>query len=78
MKNMDDAIVYGRIFKNGSPYGTERMHEGNYYVEYSEDLSFLANDECQLYLKRGSGSIVQCRNFRVYNNVGPFTEVVKD
>ena len=55
--------AYGRIYKNGVAYGTERTDgAGAGYVYFNEDLEFTANDEIQLYLKYsinvgvGSGS----------------------
>jgi len=41
--------VYGRIYKNGSPFGTERNTTSKTYVTFSEDLIFDEGDLCQLY-----------------------------
>lgn len=44
--------MYGRIYKNGVAFGTQRgPNSGNYY----EDLSFSAGDLCQLYIRNRYG-----------------------
>jgi len=41
--------VWARIYKNDSPYGTERSTTSTSWVSFSEDLSWNANDRCQLF-----------------------------
>lgn len=50
--------VLAKIYKNGSPLGTERDWQGAGYEPYTEDLGpFSANDLIQIYVKRvGLGS----------------------
>ncbi len=53
--------VYGRIYKNGSAYGTERAQGADTSGTWTEDLTFAADDDVQLYCK-GGGS---CKWFRL-------------
>ena len=61
-------IAYGRIYKNGSSWGTERSTTKATYTEYSEDLAgWAVGDTIDLYVKTQSGSYAaMVRNFRVY------------
>jgi hypothetical protein len=43
--------VYGRIYKNGVAYGTERSTTSTSWQSYSEDLDFEDGDECELYYR---------------------------
>jgi hypothetical protein len=43
-------IAYGKIYKNGQPWGTERSTAGG-PVLFTEDLQFSKGDLVQLYLK---------------------------
>lgn len=55
--------VYGQIYKNGVAYGTERTIA----TGWSEDLSFLAGDLIQIYMKSSNpGTEVFISNFQVY------------
>jgi hypothetical protein len=62
-------FAYGKVYKNGSPIGTERSTKG---VEiFSEDFSgIIPTDKIQLYIHNyndgGSGNTARCRNFRIY------------
>ncbi len=71
------VTVYGRIYKNGSPIGTERSTYGVSYTTYSEDISnWDIGDLCQLYTRTGNVSYpAYIRNFRVYSGE-PIVEVV--
>lgn len=44
-------VVYGRIYKNGEAYGTERSMSSITPETFSEDLAFVARDLIQLYMK---------------------------
>ena len=48
--------VYGRVYKNGSPFGIERINSTTNTLTYTEDLYFEAGDHVQLYAKMLSGS----------------------
>ena len=64
--NFGDA--HARIYKNGSPYGTERVTNSTSWQSYSQDLSFVAGDLCQLYAHGNSGiatGAAVVRNFRM-------------
>ena len=65
------SAAYGRIYRNGSPVGTERSTTNTSYVNYSEDISgWSAGDLIQLYTKAGTfGFAVYVRNYRVYGDV---------
>ena len=49
IKNQNGAISYGRIYKNGVAYGTQRATASGSYVSYTEDLAFNAGDEIAIY-----------------------------
>jgi hypothetical protein len=63
--------AYGRIYKNGVAVGTERVNNTVSWVEYSEDLSFTAEDEIQLYVKSqtGAGGVTAYRSFKIKTDV---------
>jgi hypothetical protein len=58
---------YGRIYKNGVAFGTERTKNGVVATVYSEDLAFNAGDTCELWLKTANATI-NCiaYYFRIY------------
>ena len=45
------TTVYGRIYKNGAGFGTERSTTSTSLVYYTEALSFTTNDYVQIYAK---------------------------
>lgn len=65
MKSSDGSTVYGRIYKNGSPIGTQRSTDSTDYVPFEEDLSsgLAAQDLIQIYAKAGT-DLVYIRNLR--------------
>jgi hypothetical protein len=51
-----DTYGYAKIYKNGSPVGTERSVLGAGYQTFSEDFAFAVGDDIQLYVRtQGSG-----------------------
>jgi len=60
--------TYGKIYKNGVAYGTERSQQ-TAYATFSEDLNFDAGDLAQLYIKVSSGSGGMEKNFRIYGDL---------
>lgn len=60
--------AYGRVYRNGSAVGTERLTTSGSYQTYSEDISgWSIGDLCQLYVKTSdSGSANSYRNFKLY------------
>ena len=67
--------AYGRIYRNGSPIGTERSNSDGTDITFSEDTTgWEEGDLIQLYHHHtgGTGSEgASVRNFRVYYNQGP-------
>lgn len=60
---------YGKVYKNGSPIGTERQEMAGVWTTYEEDFSVATGDDIQLYTKyndSGGGVGGLCRNFRIY------------
>lgn len=57
--------AYGRIYKNGVAVGTLRQTVSYSYVTFSEDITFAANDYCQLYISAQWGIPIATRNFRI-------------
>ena len=57
--------AYAKIYRNGSPYGTERVNTSTTFEPYTEDLEFSEGDYIQIYAKCGTGGRAQVRNFRI-------------
>ncbi len=57
--------AYGRIYKNGAAFGTERSNQSTNPVTYTEDLAFTAGDLVQLWAKNVTASNTHVRNFRL-------------
>jgi hypothetical protein len=69
LKNDDGSVVvYGRVYKNGSGFGTERSKNNNTYATFTEDLDFTSADTCELRIKTSNlgAADVRGRNFRLY------------
>jgi len=70
-----DLTAYGRIYRNGSPVGTERSVSKTSYTTFSEDIAnWEEGDLIQLYYHHVGGTRserVRVRNFRVYYDAGP-------
>lgn len=61
------ASWFGRIYKNGSAFWTQRETTSTTYVNYSEDLVFSPWDLIQLYSSaNGASASAEVRNFRIY------------
>ena len=76
--NTGGGSTVARIYKNGSPVGTEES-EGNsgWNPEIEEDISFVAGDNIQLYLKSTTaGQNQACRNFRLKGVIVPAQTIV--
>lgn len=59
----------GRVYRNGSAVGTERLSLASTTTEFSEDISgWTVQDEIQIYCKKtgGGGADGTLTNFRVY------------
>jgi hypothetical protein len=59
------TTVYGRIYKNGVAYGTERSLSASITQSYSEDLAFSAGDLIQVYCYRASATNVSIQDFQI-------------
>ncbi len=59
--------AYGRIYKNGVAFGTERSTTSASAVVFSEDLSFSDGDTCELWIKNSNaGSTAYTGDYRAY------------
>ncbi|MDD4985833.1 MAG: hypothetical protein PHQ43_08595 [Dehalococcoidales bacterium] len=66
------GTTYGKIYRNGTPVGTERTKADNVFETFSEDISgWSAGDSVQLYCygNPASGPRVDFRNLRVYASI---------
>jgi len=63
------ASVYGRIYKNGVAFGTERLTTSTIGAEYSEDLVFSKGDTCELWTKYNDVYNSYVSNFRIYFDI---------
>jgi hypothetical protein len=59
------GTAYGKIYKNGSPAGTERSTTLSTYTNYEEDISVAIGDNIELYAKASSGYSYFVKNFRL-------------
>jgi hypothetical protein len=65
--NNSDYHVYGRVYKNGVAFGTERSMQSATGVEYSEDLAFNAGDTCEIWIRYQNASYWgYVSSFRIY------------
>jgi hypothetical protein len=64
------SAAYGRIYRNGSPYGTEQTTTSTTYVTFSEDLIFTIGDSIELYIHTATSGAYWAvtRNFRLYGD----------
>jgi len=73
IRSSDSSITtYGRIYRNGSAYGTERSTTSTSYVSFTEDLAFWSGDYVQLYCKTSVVNIdypSYVRNFRILGKI---------
>lgn len=72
-----EGTYYGKIYKNGVAYGTERSRSGTGSETFSEDLTFDSDDACELWGKTsGAGNWPKAKNFRIYSTLG--SQVITD
>jgi len=71
--------AYGKIFKNGADFGTQRITGSTTYETYTEDLAFANGDLVQLY-HRSANVTHTCyvRNFRLKADRYHIHEVLTD
>lgn len=65
------ANAFGRIYKNGVAFGTERNDSDTLFTAYVENLTFAAGDLIQLYVKATWGDTTQVKFFRLYWFIKP-------
>ena len=67
--------AYARVYRNGSPVGTEHSESQATWTTFSEDIGgWQSGDYVQLYYRQVGGTGVQSakvRNFRLYYDQGP-------
>jgi len=68
MKALSGVTAYGRIYRDGTAYGTERSTTSTSYVTFTQDLRFDVTDRIQLFL-RSSGYASYASNFRLYGDI---------
>jgi hypothetical protein len=64
-ENGSYTTAYAQIYKNGVAYGTQRSTASGQNVAFSEDLTFAANDEVQLYTWNSGAYHVNVQDFQV-------------
>jgi len=80
MKASGATQGYGKIYRSGSPVGTERTTISTSYTTYSEDITGWGIDSTvELWAKNDNPSIASMyRNFRLYVTSSIETTVVQD
>lgn len=63
LKTKYTEVAYGKIYKNGSPYGTEHSTTSKEYVLFSQDLAFNKLDLCQQYQRAAYQGVCQGRPY---------------
>ena len=67
LKSSHTIAVYGKIYINGTPVGTERIRTDTTYETFSEDFTDLEpGDLIQLYVHRGASTTAYVQNFQLY------------
>lgn len=57
-RNTTSGTVFGKIYKNGIPYGSEVSVNSNSPTEFTQSVSVSAGDSVELYTNAPSGNIV--------------------
>ena len=69
LKNDGSNTCYGRVYRDGVAVGTEQLDNTGAYVTKSEDIAgWTSGDKIQLYLKKGTSTQSNAKNFRLYTN----------
>jgi hypothetical protein len=63
------STVYGRIYKNGVAFGTERSTSNSVPVLFTEDLTFAKGDLIQMYIKAPGLNTCFVSVFAIYGTV---------
>ena len=70
---------YGRIYKDGTPFGTDQSGNTVGGEEFTEDLAFVAGEKMELYVKSSPIDVTNVttqKNFRVYGSKKTFPATV--
>lgn len=73
-----NETCYGRIYRNGSPVGTERSTNSTSWTTFSEDIDgWQDNDLIQLYIRIfPADALMYARNFRIYGDAD-YKKIIK-
>lgn len=76
--NANSGTMYGRIYRNGTAYGTERSVGANSTGTWTQDLSFDAGDQIRLYLRHTGQTTFNYAEFKagVANPMRPIAKVL--
>ena len=75
IKVLNGSTVYGKLYRNGVPFGTEQLTSSGTYQTFSQDFnagSWVIGDLIQLYIKSlhgGETYRAYCRNLRFYYDI---------
>jgi hypothetical protein len=72
------ATSYGKIYKNGVAFGTERTTTSTTYTTYSEDLTVSGGDLIQLYIHGNTVDTAYGKEFRAYSTVNNTDSIIQD
>lgn len=65
VSNDGDTTAFGRVYKNGVAFGTERTVSSPGDTTFTEDLVFSAGDRISIYAKRSSASTAKITEFEL-------------
>lgn len=63
--NEESGTFYGRVYRNGAAYGTERSVAAGASNSWTQDLSFTAGDQIQIYTRHTGGGTFSFAQFRI-------------
>lgn len=68
--------VYGRIYKNGAAWGTERVNNTTTYAGWDEDFSdYEVGDLIQLYVRSFGTTSVYCQNYYIKTDLASYHSI---
>lgn len=66
------GTIYGKIYRSGVAQGTERsLNVDSDGVVFSEDLPYVADDTCELWIRTDASNKTLYKNFRIYATPPP-------
>lgn len=66
LRNYENSgVLYGRVYRNGAAYGTERSIAANTNGAWTQDLSFTAGDQIQFYIRHTGAGTYSFAQFRI-------------